>query len=297
MQNNSKAKLLKSSAAAVTIIAALVISNSTGVFGAFLRTMGATLSPVADVSYYLFGYGYDTNTGLFGYGYGYGYDGSVLAGTSVGGAGGGAAIPSNAPSVSVIPTIGTGVNTSGNQSAPTLPKITPKPCGTEVVALNESQVTQFLAKNGLSTRSQASSITRAEFIKLIVTSLGVTVTTPSVAPFSDVRKTSRYSSYIAYAKAVGIIDGSATKFRPSDALTRSEMTKIIVLTMGEKPSQKSSVFADTSASTSISGYVQRAFELCIVRGRTSAGNTRTFEPRSSLTIAEAAKVIINSTGR
>ena len=72
-------------------------------------------------------------------------------------------------------------------------------------------------------------ITRAEAMKILVGVLGadvVTDTTPGT--FADVVKTSDLAKFVNKAKALGIISGQGSKFRPNDSMSRAEIAKVVV---------------------------------------------------------------------
>ena len=71
-------------------------------------------------------------------------------------------------------------------------------------------------------------ITRAEFVKIIVSSLDIVMDKEKSNDFSDVDRSDWFYSYVNAAYEAGIIKGSGNKFRPNDKITREEMAVIIV---------------------------------------------------------------------
>lgn len=96
--------------------------------------------------------------------------------------------------------------------------------------------------------------------------------------------------WIRAAYDLGIIKGySANQFRPNQAITRAEATKIILAAYGYSPSNVSkSFFNDVEGWAT--GWIERAHELGIVQG---IGNGN-FDPERPITRAEAAKIIAKS---
>ncbi len=72
-------------------------------------------------------------------------------------------------------------------------------------------------------------ITRAEFVKMIVTTLDIEVTSnQELSFFSDVKMDNWYYSYVNTASSLGIITGKTNnKFNPNDFITRAEIATII----------------------------------------------------------------------
>lgn len=75
-------------------------------------------------------------------------------------------------------------------------------------------------------------INRAEALKIILETFGITSGATTPLPFKDVKKTDWFYTYLQNAYRLGIIKGfespSGTMFKPADAITRAEAVKIIL---------------------------------------------------------------------
>ena len=80
-------------------------------------------------------------------------------------------------------------------------------------------------------------ITRAEFAKLIVKTVGLEET-PYKNTYYDIVTEDWYSGYVQTAKDVGYISGYNGMFRPNDKITREEMAKVIAAAFTEKSGKK-----------------------------------------------------------
>ncbi|MBI4733626.1 MAG: S-layer homology domain-containing protein, partial [Rubrobacteridae bacterium] len=91
-----------------------------------------------------------------------------------------------------------------------------------------------------------SPITRAEFSKALVLTMGLGISTPTNPTFTDVPAGNWAYAYIETARSKGIINGYGDgEFRPINFVTRAEMTQMISLALGLSASQAS--FSDTSS--------------------------------------------------
>ncbi len=79
----------------------------------------------------------------------------------------------------------------------------------------------------------ADSVTRAEFVTMLVRALGLEQADYDGA-FSDVAEGSWYAGYIATARANGWIEGDGVAAHPDRNITREEMTKILTLACEQK---------------------------------------------------------------
>jgi S-layer homology domain len=237
-------------------------------------------------------------------GYGYGYNCTPIVSTTGGGGGG-----SSSPVVVIATT------TSGTTVTPTVPvtpvtPTTPKSaivfsdfqanCIDEVKDLTDSRLTPYYGALGVTNKGNTERrLTRAEFLKLVLNSAGVDVSTESApTAYSDVSAAHSLNRYIAYATRAGIVSGSNGTFRPDAIINRAEAAKILVRGTGIGLSTTIATFSDVSASASLAGYIQTAYDNCILHGRHTMGgdttvNTRVFEPADGITLAETIKVLYN----
>ncbi len=85
----------------------------------------------------------------------------------------------------------------------------------------------------------AKTVNRAEFLKMLLLAMDVTVDKKVTADvFSDVSKNSWYAPYVQYAKERNLIDSSSNRFKPEEGMTRAEVAETIYRTVMVKLSGK-----------------------------------------------------------
>jgi alpha-tubulin suppressor-like RCC1 family protein len=139
-------------------------------------------------------------------------------------------------------------------------------------------------------------VTRAEFVKMLVTGLGgYDVNKDYGAPsFSDVAADKWYASYIAFAEQQGLASGYEDgTFHPEAPITRAEAAKLTALSIPDLPIDTE---ATESVFTDVSGwavpYVNILAEIQVLGGY----EDNTFQPQRNITRGEAAKVVSASCG-
>mgnify|MGYP000027901487 CR=1 FL=1 len=108
--------------------------------------------------------------------------------------------------------------------------------------------------------------------------------------FEDINKTDASARYIRTAYDVGKISGFDNKFEPRKALTREEIAKIIVEASKADKTKTDNGFTDWD---SISDWVKEYAAAGKGNGISSGDNNGKFNPKNSLTRAEAAKCVLN----
>lgn len=140
-----------------------------------------------------------------------------------------------------------------------------------------------------------SSITRAEFITLIVRCLGISSGTGQPS-YDDVNASDWYASVIHDAKAANLIDNNMlikNSILPNNNITREEMTSIIVKAIESKGKSIDTkgdltAFSDANEVASWANeYIAEAYGLNIISG---VGDSR-FAPKDNLTRAEATVIL------
>lgn len=135
-------------------------------------------------------------------------------------------------------------------------------------------------------------VTRAQFVKIIVSALGLESDKDGVA-FPDVKQDVWYTDSIRIASELDIIDGKDDgKFHPNAPITRAEITKVIVLAFNKTVqfSQASGItFEDVKAGYWANEYIQKASASEIV-----FGDGKNFNPKNNATRAEAMVMIHRS---
>lgn len=133
-------------------------------------------------------------------------------------------------------------------------------------------------------------ITRAEFVKLIVSVAGIDT---ADAEFEDVPSDAWYAPYVGGAAKSGVVTGDGVRFNPDMPLTRQDTAVIVYRLLKNKGIDFDSVknFGDAE---SVSEYALEAVKSLggkgIING-TGAGN---FEPLAGITRAEAAQLLFNA---
>lgn len=140
------------------------------------------------------------------------------------------------------------------------------------------------------------SLTRAEFLKIVINTTGWAVPTTGLdMPFYDVSTDVWYARYTSLALSKGMIQRS-TMFRPNDSVTRAEASKILIIALGVTVNEVSSMtYIDVSHTMTLAKYVEAVTFLNIFSGQMRNGQ-RIFRPNDSITRAEIAKVVVNAFG-
>lgn len=116
----------------------------------------------------------------------------------------------------------------------------------------------------------------------------------AAAAFSDVPSASLHADAIAYVQEHGIVNGYPDgTYRPDDTINRAEFVKILIEATGgivELPRCKIAPFSDVEYSSWYASYVLEA--QC--RGVVGGYPDRTFHPAASISLAEAAKIIVEA---
>lgn len=134
--------------------------------------------------------------------------------------------------------------------------------------------------------------TRAEFLKMIIGTIGGDITNISkTTPFSDVSELSWYAPYIAYAVKNNLINATLQTFRPNDTITREEAMKILTLSLKLDTSKFTSTsFSDVTVDSWFVKYIEAAKEQHIISGQV-VDNKLIFRPKDNITRAEISKIL------
>ncbi len=136
-------------------------------------------------------------------------------------------------------------------------------------------------------------ITRAEFTKLLVGTLGLAKDTPAQPTFEDVKPADWYYECVETAAKAGLIRGYKGKFRPNDFITRQEMTAIMIRAMGKESEAlaKAQEKIDMTDEAQISSWARGCVVLAVESGLIVGYPDKTFGPGKNTTRAEAAVII------
>lgn len=143
--------------------------------------------------------------------------------------------------------------------------------------------------------------TRQQFAKMATLGLGLPLSTPTEARFTDVSTDSQFFTYVESAYANGLVGGypcgapaepcddrSRAYFRPGANVTRGQIAKILVLARGwalENPS--TATFQDVPIGSTFFNYIETAVKKGVVSGY---GNG-TFQPSNNATRAQLSKML------
>jgi S-layer homology domain. len=132
------------------------------------------------------------------------------------------------------------------------------------------------------------SISRAEFVSILVRALGLT-TDQTSKTFTDVEAGKWYSEPIRIASSLGIVNGlSETKFGPSELIKRGEIATMIVRAFTATVTFEGDVKTFTDVPEYFAApFIAQASQAGIVRGTTAT----TFKPFANATRAEAVVMI------
>ncbi|MBS3908438.1 MAG: S-layer homology domain-containing protein [Actinobacteria bacterium] len=152
---------------------------------------------------------------------------------------------------------------------------------------------QELASNGIisgfpdSTFKPNNPMTRAEFAKVIIIALGESPGASYKGYFKDV-SVGWSSGYVEKAKELGVISGYPDgSFKPTERITRAEISKIIVTASNLSVGTSGGSFSDISTSHWAYRYVLTARNNSIVGGYLDGS----FRPEQAVTRAEASKIV------
>ncbi|WP_232057944.1 S-layer homology domain-containing protein [Cohnella abietis] len=131
-----------------------------------------------------------------------------------------------------------------------------------------------------------STITRAEFTKILVSMLRLNISADKVISFTDVAEKDWYYPYVNVASKEGIMTGFNNKFNPNDKITREQMAVTIIRALGIKSSKQAPVIKDIK---SVSAWAKADVEL-IVSFELMLGDNQLFNPKDMVTREMAAVV-------
>ena len=136
------------------------------------------------------------------------------------------------------------------------------------------------------------SVTRAEFSKMILNTLGLEGE-KYADEFSDVTADAWYADFVAACVRLGIVSGSDGMFRPNDVIKREEMAKMVILAYRTVFTEDAFAASDSAFTDSdeISGWAREFAEECAQKGFITGMPDGTFAPADNATRAQAAVVV------
>ena len=154
----------------------------------------------------------------------------------------------------------------------------------------------YKQSNGTYTFQPDGQVTRAEFIKMLDETFGLTATTSIY--YSDVKATDWFYPYFQKAAAQGYILNYGSSVNPNGKISREEATSLLVryldLAQGEKA--PASTFTDYNQISDVyKDYILVAIKANLVNGY-QVGNSYEFRPQGTLTRAEALTILYRAAG-
>ncbi len=184
----------------------------------------------------------------------------------------------------------------GGLSAP----IAPKPTGIFTDINTSHWAYEYVAKlNGTSIISgypdgsfkPDATVTREEFIKMVVAAAGL-YDKNAVCEFGDVNPDDWFYTYVASAKAKGIVNGiDDTNFGAGVSISRQDVAVIVERLLNSNSGEKDAVNTNYADDEKIADYAKVAVIRLSNLGILSGHDDGTFAPEAYLTRAQAAKVI------
>jgi len=139
----------------------------------------------------------------------------------------------------------------------------------------------------------AASITRVDFITLLVRALGLEGSSTNTATFSDVQPNAHYAQAVAIANELGITSGfEDNTFKPGNSISRQDMMVLTAkaLKAAGKQSAGSGNLVSYSDAASISDYAMDSVASLVGSGIVNGKNGK-IAPADTLTRAEAAVIL------
>ncbi|WP_028548259.1 S-layer homology domain-containing protein [Paenibacillus sp. UNC451MF] len=162
----------------------------------------------------------------------------------------------------------------------------------EVEYLSQKGIIDGVEKDGKLWILPDKTITRAEYIKILVGALNKKSEETQAASFRDVNASHWAFKYVETAKKEGLVDGYEDgAFKPDAEITRAELATLLVRAykLKEKPDHQI-VFEDVSSSNWAYNAIKTAASNQLVEGTAENGKTW-FKPAAAATRAESMTVI------
>lgn len=133
-------------------------------------------------------------------------------------------------------------------------------------------------------------VSRAEFVKMLVTALNITVNEKKEMHFADVNGKAWYYPYIAIAYSVGIVNGvDGYNFGTDNSISRQDLSVMLCNAMLHKG--KGVAMTEEKCTEYIPDYAKEAFNVMIENGILTGYSDGTYKPGDFVTRAEAAVIL------
>ncbi len=138
-------------------------------------------------------------------------------------------------------------------------------------------------------------ITRAEFAEFIARGIGLNGDKAASARYTDVSSNNSAAAYIGAVSKAGIVEGGSDgKFRPNAAVTREEMSTMLIRALtyvGVQAPTSSTALNGFKDKAKVSGWAKDGMTICVAAGFIKGSTTNTINPQSNASRAEAAVMI------
>jgi len=135
------------------------------------------------------------------------------------------------------------------------------------------------------------SVTRAEFCKMIITALGLEVSSHKDS-FVDVSENDWYSGYAQTALEYGIMSGDSTGFRGNDVISRQEMAVVLINALkSQLPELATESKVEFTDNESIASWAEAAVKLAAGLNLLNGYESGDFRPENNLRRDEAMVVV------
>lgn len=138
-------------------------------------------------------------------------------------------------------------------------------------------------------------VTRAEFLKMVMTAAGCVPSGTGAINFTDVASDAWYAPYVSLALTTHVISDQFEKFRPDDFISRGEASKIIAGIFKLDLSNVQVTFEDLDPASDLAKYIETSKSLGFFTGELVGGKLK-FRPNDSILRAEVAKVVVDAFG-
>ena len=202
-----------------------------------------------------------------------------------------------------------GNSSSGSQSAVTVPSDMSKGDNTIVNEIVFNDLDGFdwakthiesLYDKGIVSESADGSfrpgdnVTRAEFLKMLLTALEIKLQPAEQSKFEDVEQGQWYSDYVSTAVALGIVNGvSDTRFGAEEPILRQDMAVMTTraLTAQSLQLQAQGIQTEITDMDTVADYAKESVETLVHSGVIIGGEDGAFDPSGVVNRAQAAVVV------
>ncbi len=165
--------------------------------------------------------------------------------------------------------------------------------------VEKNVINGYTQDDGTSIFKPEAKVTRAEFIKMLDETFGLTETADISAKYSDVSEANWFYPYFAKAVEQGYILDYGTKANPDGELSREEATSLLVryLALPDDEKVTSSTFSDyDKIDPRFRDDVLKAAKAEVINGYAEADGSYTYRPKNILTRAEALTILYRAAG-